>query len=180
MIIVAIIALVIILIFILLYNQLIRERNQVNNAFSTVDVILKKRYDLIPNLVETVRGYGEHEKEVFEKVTSLRATAMNSKEKNEVVKLDNEISQGISKLLLLAERYPDLKASNNYLKLQESLEQIENELSAARRTYNAADTEYNISIESFPTNIVSKIFGMKKNELFVIDDSIRKNLKVDL
>ena len=105
---------------------------------------------------------------------------MNSKEKNEVVKLDNEISQGISKLLLLAERYPDLKASNNYLKLQESLEQIENELSAARRTYNAAVTEYNISIESFPTNIVSKIFGMKKNELFVIDDSIRKNLKVDL
>ena len=163
----------------LCYITNLLEKNQVNNAFSTVDVILKKRYDLIPNLVETVKGYGEHEKEIFEKVTSLRSTAMNSKEKDEIVKLDNDISQGINKLLLLAERYPALKASDNYLKLQESLENVENELSAARRTYNAAVTEYNISLESFPTIIIAKILNMKKNELFVIDDTVRNNLKVD-
>lgn len=169
-----------IIIVVLLYNQLIREKHQIDNTFSTVDVILKKRYDLIPNLVETVKGYANYEKSVYENITSLRNMAMHSYDKNEIVKLDRGISDGINELLLLAEDYPALKASENFLKLQKTLEKIENELSAARRTYNAAVTEYNISIESFPTNIIANICQMKKSELFTIEETIRNNIKIDV
>ena len=171
---------VLIIIFILLYNQLIREKNQINNAFSTVDVILKKRYDLIPNLVETVKGYAEYEQNVFENIAMLRNRAINSIDRDEIVKLDRGISNGIGELLLIAENYPNLKASENFLKLQTSLEKIENELSAARRTYNAAVTEYNISLESFPTNIIASLFKMEKSELFTVEESIKNNIKIDV
>lgn len=176
----AIVIVVLIIIFILLYNQLIREKNQINNAFSMVDVILKKRYDLIPNLVETVKGYAEYEQNVFENIAMLRNRAINSIDRDEIVKLDRGISDGIGELLLIAENYPNLKLSENFLKLQTSLEKIENELSAARRTYNAAVTEYNISIESFPTNIIASLFKMKKSELFTVEESIKNNIKIDV
>lgn len=177
---IVIIVLVLIILFIvLMYNQLIREKNGVNNAFSTVDVTLKKRYDLIPNLVDTVKAYAKHEKEIYENISELRSKALNSNKNDEVVRLDKDISNGINELLLLAENYPDLKASENFLKLQNTLEKLENELSAARRTYNAAVTEYNISLESFPTNLFAKLFNMKKAEIFVIEPQARENQKLD-
>mgnify|MGYP003294415907 CR=1 FL=1 len=171
---------VFVLIFIILYNQLIREKHQVDNAFSTVDVTLKKRYDLIPNLVESVRAYSKHEQAVYSEITSLRIQAMQSQDKDEVVKLDKEISDGINDIMLLAENYPELKASQNYLELQKALEKLENELSAARRTYNAAVTEYNISLEAFPTNIVANIFRFEKRELFVVENNTRNNTKINM
>ena len=173
-----IIILIVIVIFVLLYNQLIREKNQINNAFSSVDVILKKRYDLIPNLIETVKAYVTHEKELIETVTNLRTKAMNTKDTDEIVMLDRGISDGLNNIMLVAENYPDLKSSSNFLQLQETLLKIENELSAARRTYNAAVTEYNISLETFPTVLVGKLFGMKKKELFTIEEVVRENVKV--
>ena len=175
-----IVVIILLIVFVILYNQLIREKHQIDNTFSTVDVILKKRYDLIPNLVETVKAYADYEKEIYESITNLRNKAIQSGDKDEVVKLDRGISDGIKEILVLAENYPELKASQNFLKLQKSLEKIENELSAARRTYNAAVTEYNISIESFPTNIVAGIFNMKKRELFTIEETIRKSIKIDV
>lgn len=176
-----VIAIIIILaILVLLYNRLIREKHQVDNTFSTVDVILKKRYDLIPNLVETVKGYANYEKTVYENITMLRNKAIKSHNRDEIVELDKGISENLNELLILAENYPDLKVTENFLKLQKSLEKIENELSAARRTYNAAVTEYNISLEAFPTNLVAGLFRMKKYELFTVDNSIRHNIKIDV
>ena len=169
---------VLVIIFILLYNQLIREKNQICNAFSSVDVILKKRYDLIPNLVETVKEYATYEKEILENVTNLRTRAMTAKDNDEVVMLDRGISDGIHDIMLLAENYPNLQSSQNFLSLQRSLEKIENELSAARRTYNAAVTEYNVSLESFPTIIVAKLLGLKKKELFTIEEIVREKIEV--
>ena len=133
---------IIIALFVILYNQLIREKHQMNSAFSTVDVILRKRYDLIPNLVETVKAYAKHEQSVYENITMLRNRALNSSNKDEIVKLDKSISDNINDILLLTENYPELRAGENFLTLQKSLEKIENELAAARRTYNAAVTEY--------------------------------------
>lgn len=176
-----VIAIIIILaILVLLYNRLIREKHQVDNTFSTVDVILKKRYDLIPNLVETVKGYANYEKTVYENITMLRNKAIKSHNRDEIVELDKGISENLNELLILAENYPDLKVTENFLKLQKSLEKIENELSAARRTYNAAVTEYNISLEAFPTNLVAVLFRMKKYELFTVDNSVRHNIKIDV
>ena len=175
-----IVLIIFIIIVTILYNQLIREKNQVVNAFSTVNVILKKRYELIPNLVDTVKAYAKYEQNVFESITTLRTKAISSKDSNEIITLDKDISDNIDKILLLAEDYPNLKASDNFLKLQKTLENIEDELSAARRTYNAAVTEYNISLESFPTNIIAKIFKMKKNELFTIEDKSKNNIKINI
>ena len=172
---------IVLIIFILMYNQLVREGKQADNSFSTVNVLLKKRYDLIPNLVNTVKGYAMHEKEVFEKVTLLRDEAISQKSHDEIVKLDNGISSGIKDIFAVAEAYPELMASENFLALQKSLEKMEDELLAARRTYNAAVTEYNISLDSFPTNLVGKIFnpllGFKmefhpKSFIFIINKTI--------
>lgn len=171
---------ILVLIFIILYNQLIREKHQIDNAFSTVDVILRKRYDLIPNLVETVKAYSKHEQAVYSSITALRVQALQTQDKDEIVKLDKDISDGINDILLLAENYPELKASENYLELQKSLEKMENELSAARRTYNAAVTEYNISTETFPTNIIAKLFRFRKRNLFSVEEKIRNSLNVDI
>lgn len=170
---------IILIIFILMYNQLVREEKQVDNAFSTVDVLLKKRYDLIPNLVNTVKGYAVHEKEIFEKVSLLRDEALSKKSCDEIVKLDNNISRGVKDIFAVAEAYPELMASENFLALQKSLEKMEDELLAGRRTYNATVTEYNISLDSFPTNIIGKIFKLKKRELFVIEDRAKDNVKID-
>lgn len=176
----AVLILFLIIIIVVLYNQLIREMHQIDNAFSSVDVILKKRYDLIPNLVETVKGYANYEKSIYENITILRNKAIKSYDRDEIVELDKCISENLNELLILAENYPDLKATENFLKLQKSLEKIENELSAARRTYNAAVTEYNISLEAFPTNLVAVLFRMKKYELFSVDNSVRQNIKIDV
>lgn len=170
---------ILVVLFILMRNQLIRESKQADNAFSTVDVFLKKRYDLIPNLVNTVKGYAVHEKEVFERIATFRNEAVLQKSPNELVKLDNAITSSLKDVFAVAEDYPELMASENFLSLQKSLEKMEDELLAARRTYNATVTEYNISLDTFPTNLVAKIFKLQKKELFIIDEKEKENIKVD-
>jgi LemA protein len=165
---------------IVFFNQIVSEENMVKNAFSTVDVVLKKRYDIVPSLVEIVKKSFEHESEVLEKVTSIRTEAMNTTDANLAVETDNKFDSALKSVFVVAENYPDLKASHNFLALQEELLMIENELLAARRTYNAAVTEYNTTIQSFPTNIMAKMMKKMPKKLFVVNDDVRNaiNLKI--
>lgn len=170
---------IILIIMIVLFNQIIREENATKNAFSTVDVLLRKRYDLIPNLIEVVKGHASHEKEVFENIADIRNKVINSQDKEFLVKTDGEMNSALKELLMVAEEYPNLKTNESFLELQKNLLLIEDELSAARRTYNAAVTEYNITLESFPTNIVAKIMNKKHKILFSVTDDVKNaiNLK---
>ena len=177
--IITIIVAVILLVIILLFNQIIREENAVKNAFSTVDVLLKKRYDLIPNLVEIVKGHASHEKEVFENISQIRNKLVNTQDAELAVKSDSELNFALKELFMVAEEYPNLKTNTSFLELQKNLLLLEDELSAARRTYNAAVTEYNITLESFPTNIVANLMQKTKKALFTVTDDVRNviNLK---
>ena len=163
----------IVLVVIWMFNLIIRENNLAKKAFATVDVYLKKRYDLVPNLVEIVKGHAAHEKEVFESITKARAKALESNTEDETVKNDNELSEAMKSLFMVAEQYPNLKTNQSFIELQKKLTDIEDELAAARRTYNAAVTEYNTTLESFPTNLMGKIMRKKQKELFVVNDDIR-------
>lgn len=179
----AVVIIVLVLITILsivFFNQIVSEENMVKNAFSTVDVVLKKRYDIVPSLVEIVKKSFEHESEVLEKVTSIRTEAMNTTDANLAVETDNKFDSALKSVFVVAENYPDLKASHNFLALQEELLMIENELLAARRTYNATVTEYNTTIQSFPTNILAKMMKKMPKKLFVVNDDVRNaiNLKI--
>ncbi len=175
-----IVLVLIIILAIIFFNQIVSEENMVKNAFSTVDVVLKKRYDIVPSLVEIVKKSFEHESEVLEKVTSIRTEAMNTTDANLAVETDNKFNSALKSVFVVAENYPDLKASHNFLALQEELLMIENELLAARRTYNAAVTEYNTTIQSFPTNILAKMMKKMSKKLFVVNDDVRNaiNLKI--
>jgi LemA protein len=153
------------------YNRLVSLKNRAKEAWADIDVQLKRRYDLIPNLVETVKGYAAHEKEVFEKVTEARARAMGAREGGDVRKLaeaENYLAETLKTLFAVAENYPDLKASQNFLELQRELRDTEDKIMYARRFYNANVRDLNIAIESFPTNIIASIFGFKKMDLFEI------------
>jgi LemA protein len=153
------------------YNKLVVLKNRAKEAWADIDVQLKRRYDLIPNLVETVKGYAAHEKEVFEKVTEARAKAMGAREGGDVRKLaeaENYLAETLKTLFAVAENYPDLKASQNFLELQKELADTEDKIMYARRFYNANVRDLNIAIESFPTNIIASIFGFKKMDLFEI------------
>ena len=138
---------------IFIYNSLVGKRNQAENAFATIDVMLKKRYDLIPNLVTIAKQYAEHEKEVFTKVAQIRNQNYKEMTDNDKMELDKTFNQAGERLIVLAESYPELKASENFLQLQRSLNETEEQLAAARRTYNAAVTDYNNKVESFPSNL---------------------------
>lgn len=175
-----VIAALVLLIIVGMYNSLIRKRNEVDNAFGGMDVQLKKRHDLIPNLVATVKQYASHEKELLTKVTELRASA-NSYDQlsaNEKVTLDNQISAGLKSIMVSVENYPDLKASENFINLQRSLNEVESQISAARRAYNAVVTDFNNAIQTFPKNMMSGMMGLKTKEVFVIDEAERKNVDV--
>jgi len=153
------------------YNRLVSLKNRAKEAWADIDVQLKRRYDLIPNLVETVKGYAAHEKEVFEKVTEARARAMGAREGGDVRKLaeaENYLAETLKTLFAVAENYPDLKASQNFLELQKELMDTEDKIMYARRFYNANVRDLNIAIESFPTNIIASVFGFKKMDLFEI------------
>jgi len=152
------------------FNTLVRLRNRTKEAWSDIEVQLKRRYNLIPNLVETVKGYAAHEKEVFEKVTEARSRAMGAQTPKEKGEAENFLSQTLKSLFAVAENYPDLKASQNFLELQRELRDTEDKIQAARRFYNANVRDLNIKIESFPTNIVAKLFGFKKMDLFEIEE----------
>lgn len=176
---IAIILVLLLLVLIFIFNLIIKEDNLAKKAFSTVDVYLKKRYDLIPNLVEVVKGHVEHEREVFEKIANIRATGVESKDESITVRTNNELNDAMKSLFMVAEKYPNLKTNESFLELQKKLSGIEDELAAARRTYNAAATEYNTTLQVFPTNLVGKIMRRKTRELFVVDDSVKNaiNLK---
>lgn len=173
-----IILILVILIIIWMFNQIIKENNLVKKSFSTVDVYLKKRYDLVPNLVEIVKGHAAHEKEVFENIANARTRAMESKTEEDSVKSDNELNKALKSLFMVAEQYPNLKTNQSFIELQKKLTVLEDELAAARRAYNAAVTEYNTTLESFPTNLMGKLMRKKQKELFVVNDDIRNAINM--
>lgn len=157
--------------FIGIYNTLIRRRNQVEEAWSDIEVQLKRRYDLIPNVVETVKGYVEHEKGVLENVTKARAQALGAQSAEEHAKAENMLAGALKTLFAVAESYPDLKANINFLDLQRELADTENKIQAARRFYNGTVRDYNTSLESFPSNIIVKLFDFSRKELFDLDNA---------
>ena len=163
-------------ILILMYNSLVARKNQVDNISASIDTILKKRYNLIPNLVSSAKEYMKHEREVLEKITTLRSKAINpSTSTEDKVQIDNEINQALKSIMVAVENYPDLKANKNFIHLQRTLNEIEEQISAARRAYNQAVTDYNNALEMFPTNLMASFLHYKRKPLFTIDESEKEN-----
>ena len=178
------IALIIVVLIILwvisAYNGLVSSRMKAKNSWSQVDVQLQRRFDLIPNLVETVKGYMAHESDVLTKVTELRTAWANTTSVKEKAELDNQLSGTLKTIMAVSENYPDLKANQNFSELQEELRNTENKISYARQFYNDSVTIYNTKLEIFPTNIIANMFHFEPSELFRVDsDEARKNVKVD-
>ncbi|MGB9743291.1 MAG: LemA family protein [Minisyncoccales bacterium] len=167
-------AVLILLWVIFIYNQFVRLRNRTREAWADIEVQLKRRYDLVPNLVETVKGYAAHEKELFEKVTEARTRAMGAQTMKEHSEAENVLSQALKTLFAVAENYPQLRASENFLELQKEITDTEDKIQAARRFYNGNVRDLNIKIESFPANIVAAIFGFKKMDFFEITEAVEK------
>ena len=177
-----ILAIVVVLIIavIAMYNSLVSARIRVDNAWSQIDVQLQRRFDLIPNFVETVKGYMTHESETFEKITALRTSWSNSSTVAEKAKLDGELSGALKTIMAVSENYPDLKANTNFSELSEELRNTENKISFSRQFYNDSVTMYNEKLAIFPSNIIANMFNFKERDLFVVDnDEARKNVKVD-
>lgn len=151
-----------------IYNNLVALRNNRENAFANIDVQLKQRYDLVPQLVNTVKGYAKHEKELLEKVTIARSTAMNATTINDKIEANNQLSSALAGLKVSLEAYPDLKANQNFLQLQTELSDIENKLAAVRRFFNSTTKELNTAVQSFPSNIIAGMFGFHKEPMFEI------------
>jgi LemA protein len=152
-----------------IYNSLIRLRNQVGNAWSQIDVQLKRRHDLVPNLVETAKGYMKHERETFEAITKARSQAMGAKTVSEASKAEGALGEALSKFMLVVENYPDLKANQNFLALQEELTSTENRIAFARQSYNDQVLFFNNKIQMFPSNIIAGTFGFGKRDFFEVE-----------
>ena len=162
------------------YNGLVTLRQRVKNAWSQIDVQLQRRFDLIPNLVETVKGYTKHEESVLTKVTELRTSWANASSVHEKAELANELSNTLKTIMAVSENYPDLKANQNFSELQEELQNTENKVSYSRQFYNDVVTKYNTKLEVFPSNFIANMFHFTAEELFIIDsEEARKNVKVD-
>lgn len=161
-----------------IYNGLIKLRNQVDEAWSDIKVQLKRRYDLIPNLVNTVKGYATHEKEVFEKVTQARSQAMQAGTMQDQLEKENLLSGALKSLFAVSESYPELKANQNFLQLQADLTDTEDKIQAARRFYNGNVRDFNTKLQVFPTNIIGNMLGFKTYEFFEIEASEEKNPEV--
>ena len=178
----AIITIIIVLVIwvIGMYNGLVISRNKVDNAWSQIDVQLQRRFDLIPNLVDSVKGYMKHEEGVLTKVTELRTSWASASTVSEKAKLDNELSGALKTIMAVSENYPDLKANQNFSELQEELRNTENKISYSRQFYNDSATMYNTKLEVIPTNIIANMFNFKPEELFKTDsEEARKNVRVD-
>ena len=161
------------------YNGFIRMRNAVEEAFSTMDVYMKKRYDLIPNLVETVKGYAAHEAGTFEKVVQARNMAQNATTVEDRIKGESMLTGTLKSLFAIAEAYPDLKANTNFMDLQAQLQKVEEDIANSRKFYNAVVREFNTKVESFPSNIIAGIFGFVRKPMFeVSEEAERQNVKV--
>ena len=160
----------IVLYVIFAFNSLIRRRNQADEAWSDIEVQMKRRYDLIPNVVETVKGYAAHEKGVFENVTAARASAMGATSAQDKAKAENALSNTLKTLFAVAENYPDPKPNTNFLDLQRELADTENKIQSARRFFNGVVRDYNTAIQSFPTNILAGMFSFSKKDFFDLDN----------
>lgn len=179
MLVLLVIIVVLVLLVISIYNGVVNSKHKVENALSQVEVQLQRRFDLIPNLVETVKGYMEHEKSVLEKVTELRTSWANANTISEKAELDNQLSSTLKTIMSITENYPELKANENFSELQEELRSTENKIAYARQFYNDTVTRYNIKLETIPTNIVASIFNFKPFELYKVDsEEARQNVKV--
>ncbi len=181
-IIIAVIAIVVILIIavISIYNGLVHARQKVRNSWSQIEVQLQRRFDLIPNLVETVKGYMSHESDLFKKVAELRTSWANASSISEKVEASNGLSAALKTIMAVSENYPELKANQNFTQLQSELTDTENKISYSRQFYNDSVTMYDTKLETFPSNIVASMFGFKEEKLFSVDsDEARKNVKVD-
>ncbi len=170
------VAVVILLGIIGLYNNLVRMRNNRENAFANIDVQLKQRHDLVPQLVSTVKGYASHEKTVLENVTNARAAAMSANNINDKIQAENKLSSALANLKVSLEAYPDLKANQNFLQLQTEISDIENKLAASRRFFNSATKELNNAVQTFPANILAGMFGFHKEPMFEIPATDRASL----
>lgn len=163
-----------------MYNGLVQSKIKVDNAWSQIDVQLQRRFDLIPNFVETVKGYMAHEKETFEKIAALRTSWANTNSVSEKAKLDNELSTSLKTIMAVSESYPELKANQNFSDLSEELRNTENKISFSRQFYNDAVTMYNTKLQVFPSNIIAGMFNFTARDLFKAEsDKARKNVKVD-
>ena len=171
--IVIIVAIVVVLFLISMYNNLVKLRNNRENAFANIDVQLKQRYDLIPQLVSTVKGYATHERELLEKVTAARTAAMSATGINDKIQAENALSSALAGLKVSVEAYPDLKANQNFLQLQGELADIENKLAATRRFFNSATKELNNAVQTFPANLIAGMFGFHKEPMFEIPSEER-------
>ncbi len=174
---------IIILIFIYIgvtYNSLVQSRNLVKEAFSTMDVYLKKRWDLIPNLVEIVKTYAKHEEATFEKVASLRANIYDKMSNNKKINVNEELSQNLAQILAVSENYPELKANENFNELSKSLIQIEEDIENSRKYYNGTVRIFNDKIQMFPSNIVANIFNFQASKMFEADIDEKNNVKVNM
>ncbi len=149
-----------------LYNNLVRLRNQRKKTFADIDVLLRQRHDLVPQLVETVKGYAGHEKTVFQKVTEIRSAAISATTIDDKIIAEQKLTTALNGMRLQAEAYPDLKANHNFLKLQDELNEIENRLASGRRVFNSATNEYNVAVESFPSNMVARNFDFFREVMF--------------
>ncbi|WP_315343012.1 LemA family protein [Hoylesella oralis] len=156
-----------------IYNNLVKLRNNRENAFANIDVQLKQRYDLVPQLVGTVKGYAEHEKEVFQRVTEARAAAMSATTINDKMAADNALTSALAGLKVSLEAYPELKANQNFLQLQEEIADIENKLAAVRRYFNSATRELNNAVQTFPSNLFANMFGFKKEPMYEVPQEQR-------
>ena len=176
-----VIILIIIIVIAIMYNGLVRSRNAVKNAWAGIDVWLKRREDLIPNLVRTVKGYAKHEKQLLEEITRLRIAMINSqKDIKRTAAADDMLNKTLKSLFAVVENYPMLRANENFLELQKELSNTENEIAAARRIYNNNVRDYNTSVDSFAQNIISGIFGFENAEFFNATASERKQIKISI
>ncbi|MFP4568039.1 MAG: LemA family protein [Candidatus Woesearchaeota archaeon] len=173
------VVLLLLIIIVSIYNGLIRLKNQVKNAWAQIDVQLKRRNDLIPNLVETVKGYAKHEKEVFENVTKARSAVMSAGGVEEKAQASNQLSDTLKSLFAVAENYPQLKANENFLQLQEELTGTENKIAYSRQHYNDMVMRFNTKIELFPNNIFAGVLNFKQEEMFKALEEEKKNVKVE-
>ena len=174
-----IVLIVIVLILILMYNSLVAKKNQVENIFASVDSVLKKRYDLIPNLVASVRKYMENERSLLQEVTKLRSDANRPNiSDSEKIALDAKVTSALGSIMVAVENYPELKANENVMHLQHTLHEVEEQISASRRAYNQAVTDYNNAIEMIPTNFMASLMSYNAKEVFKLVDSERKNVNV--
>ena len=178
--IIIIVVILIIVYFIATYNSFVKLNNEVEEAFSTMDVYLKKRWDLIPNIVETLKGYTKHEKSTLKEIVELRNSVYENMSVNEKVDINNKLSQKINKLMAIAEAYPELKANENFKDLTQQLTKVEDEIANSRKYYNGTVRIYNNKVKMIPSNIVANILGYKEQKMFEASETERENVQIKL